>query len=444
MISYSKYKPSGVEWLGEVPEHWEVRRLGSIVQIINGATPESNTPTYWGGGIVWLTPEDLGRLTSRWIDNSARQITKDGYKTCGTTIAPTGSVAISTRAPIGYIGILNTPACVNQGCRLLVPTKAVHSSYLYYKLQVVRVDLASLGQGSTFTELSRSKLSGFSITLPPLPEQTAIVRYIDYFDRRIRRYIVAKQKLIKLLEEQRQVIIHRAVTRGLDPDVPLKHSGVEWLGEVPEHWETERLKAHVTNITEQIFAHESDTPCIALEHVESWTGIIRESSADTEFDSKVKIFQAGDVLFGKLRPYLAKVTRPKHGGVCVGEFLVLRMGKDSWSSAYLEKLLRSKSVIGIVNSSTFGAKMPRAEWQFIRSVILPLPPIPEQTAIVEYLDKATADIDSAITRARRGIDLLQEYRTRLIADVVTGKLDVREAAAALPDELTAGSTTALH
>ena len=265
-------KNSGVEWLGEVPAHWEVRRLRVIVQIINGATPKSNKPTYWGGDIVWLTPEDLGQLKNRWIETSARRITNEGYKSCGTTIAPTGSIAISTRAPIGHIGVLNTPACVNQGCRLLVPTQIIHPDYLYYELKVAQLDLMSLGQGSTFTELSKTKLGGFALALPPLPEQTAIVRYLGYFDRRIQRYGRAKQGLIKLLEEQKKAVIHRAVTRGLDPDVPLKSSSVEWLGDVPAHWEVVPNRALFNEVKDRYCPNEQ------MLSVTIKKGIIKQSS----------------------------------------------------------------------------------------------------------------------------------------------------------------------
>ena len=152
------------------------------------------------------------------------------------------------------------------------------------------------------------------------------------------------------------------------------------------------------------------------------------------FDSQAKRFRAGDILFGKLRPYLAKVTRPNCDGACVGEFLVLRPTQSDTGAQYMEMFLRSKKVIEVVNSSTFGAKMPRANWTFIGGLPTFLPTPSEQAAIVRFLDKATSDIDTAISRTRCQIELLREYRTRLIADVVIGKLDVREAAANLPGD----------
>lgn len=158
----------------------------------------------------------------------------------------------------------------------------------------------------------------------------------------------------------------------------MKDSGVPWLGAVPEHWMVERLKARAANVIELTTERPSGAPYVALEHVESWTGRLREASLDTTFDSQVKRFLANDVLFGKLRPYLAKVTRPTRDGVCVGEFFVLRARGHALSAPYLEHLLRSKPIIDIVNSSTFGAKMPRADWQFVGSLQLAIPPSPNK------------------------------------------------------------------
>ena len=213
---YPAYKPSGVEWLGEVPAHWEVRRLGSVTQILNGATPSSNRPEYWDGDIVWVTPDDLGKLKSRYIDNSSRRITQEGYNACGTILAPAGSIVLSTRAPIGHLGILRVAACVNQGCRLLVPQATTASEFLYHMLVAARPSLEVLGQGSTFLELSRSKLGTFSIPFPPFSEQTAIVQYLDAQTAKIDAAIATTRREIGFLHEYRTRLIADVVTGKLD------------------------------------------------------------------------------------------------------------------------------------------------------------------------------------------------------------------------------------
>jgi type I restriction enzyme S subunit len=223
----------------------------------------------------------------------------------------------------------------------------------------------------------------------------------------------------------------------------MKPTGIDWMPEVPAHWEVKRLKTLVRNVTEQTNSLGDGDTYIALEHVKSWTGEITPPGDDIAFDSQVKRFAAGDVLFGKLRPYLAKVTRPQQSGVCVGEFLVLRPVGDLPSAKFLEVKLRSKTVIDIVNSSTFGAKMPRAEWGFIGNLRIAYPPNPdEQEAILSSIASETSTLTNAISRTENEIALIAEYRERLIADVVTGKLDVRHIEIAAPaDELSADDDT---
>ena len=211
----------------------------------------------------------------------------------------------------------------------------------------------------------------------------------------------------------------------LKPYPAMKDSGVSWLGDVPEHWTTVRLKSSMNNIVEQTTERRGSDLYVALEHVESWTGRLRHAGLDVSFDSQVKYFRSGDILFGKLRPYLAKVTRPTSDGVCVGEFLVLRPRHSNATAPYMEQLLRSKPIIDAVNSSTFGAKMPRAEWQFMGGMAIVHPSLPEQAAIVRFLDHADRRIRRYIRAKQRLIASLEEQKQAIIHQAVTGQVDVR-------------------
>ena len=202
-----------------------------------------------------------------------------------------------------------------------------------------------------------------------------------------------------------------------------KSSVLTCHGQEPEHWQTNRLKTYVGNITEQTRELRPGEIYIALEHVEGWTGRVRATDTEIDFDSQAKRFQAGDVLFGKLRPYLAKVTFPDRNGVCVGEFLVLRPSTTNISPPFLERLLRSKPVIDEVDASTFGAKMPRADWRFIGNMVHSLPPLSEQAAIVRFLDHADEQIQRYIAAKERLIALLEEQRQALVHQAVTRGLD---------------------
>ena len=209
----------------------------------------------------------------------------------------------------------------------------------------------------------------------------------------------------------------------LNPYPAYRNSGVEWLGDVPAHWETQRLKSVAGNISEQTLKRPKGMGYIALEHVESWTGRVTCEGAEPG-DGQLKRFRPGDVLFGKLRPYLAKVVHAKSHGLCVGEFFVLRT-RRAISPRFLEYVLRSTPSIEWINSSTFGARMPRADWAFIGGMRFPVPAPTEQAAIARFLDHATSRIDRYIRAKEKLIALLEEQKQAIINEVVTGRIDVR-------------------
>ena len=210
----------------------------------------------------------------------------------------------------------------------------------------------------------------------------------------------------------------------LKPYPSTKDSGVAWLGKVPSHWPTGRLKSWMENVVEQDSKRRGSDEYIALEHIESWTGRVRVADSSLSLDSQLKRFRSGDVLFGKLRPYLAKVAFPKRGGLCVGEFLVLRTLAADVMAPYMELLLRSKPIINAINSSTFGARMPRADWRFIGGMAVAMPPVAEQAAIVRFLDHVDRRIHRYIRTKKKVIVLLEEQKQAIIHQAVTGQIDV--------------------
>ena len=211
----------------------------------------------------------------------------------------------------------------------------------------------------------------------------------------------------------------------LKPYPRYKDSGVEWLGAVPAHWEVERLKGSLANIVDQAAESPHGGTTVALENVEGWTGRVALANSPLSFDSQLKRFRSGDVLFGKLRPYLAKVARLASDGLCVGEFLVLRPRHGSVLGPYFERLLRSKPIIDAVTASTYGAKMPRAAWRFIGGMPVVRPPLAEQAAIVRFLDHADRRIRRYIRAKEKLIALLEEQTQAMVHEAVTGRIDVR-------------------
>jgi type I restriction enzyme S subunit len=239
-------------------------------------------------------------------------------------------------------------------------------------------------------------------------------------DRRIRRYINAKKKLIKLLEEQKQAIIHHAVTRGLDPNVPLKPSGVEWLGDVPEHWEVRRLKTICAmrsgdSITGQSIDPEGEYPVYGGNGVRGYT-------SNYTHDGEYALIGRQGALCGNVHLVLGRFWASEHAVVAslFPNFLL------EWFTAMLKAMN--------LNQYSISAAQPGLAVERILNLFITIPPIKEQESIAHHIKADTLEINIIITTTKHQITLLQEYRTRLIADIVTGKLDVREAAALLPDE----------
>ncbi|MFV0148615.1 restriction endonuclease subunit S [Empedobacter falsenii] len=203
-------KDSGVEWIGEIPAHWEVKRLKNLFQIVNGATPSSAILSYWGGDITWVTPKDVNNI--KYISESERNISISGYKSCGTSLIPKGSIILTTRAPIGKVVIANKELCTNQGCKSLVKINNQNNEFIYSVLDISSKVLNSLGTGTTFMELSNVALKNFQLPIPPIQEQEQIVAYLDEVTGKIDQAIAQKQEQITKLKEYKQSLINDVVT----------------------------------------------------------------------------------------------------------------------------------------------------------------------------------------------------------------------------------------
>jgi len=441
---YPKYKDSGIDWLGRIPEHWEVRKLKNDSAIKNGATPSTNIDDFWDGDILWITPAEINDIT--FIDNSKRKITQQGYNSCGTNLVPENSIILTTRAPIGKLVIAKKSLCTNQGCKSIIPIN-FNTKFQFYQLTIRKKELNALGTGTTFMELGNFELKNLQCVAPPLPEQTTIANFLDYKLEKIDRFITKKTQLIKLLNEQKAAIINQAVTKGVPTNDELlmmndelkknnihnsqftthnyKDSGIEWLGDIPDSWEVRKLKYSVQLNKHTSFDNDENSKNkIALENIEGKTGRILDLN-ENPFEGDGTVFKKGDILFGKLRPYLAKVVTPNFEGSCVNELLVLSPNKKDWLPEFLKYRMLAGDFIGIVDNSTYGAKMPRASWSFIGSLKISKPIKAEQQEIVNHIETETAKTEKTITTIQKEISLIEEYKTALIAEAVTGKIDVR-------------------
>jgi len=437
---YPAMKDSGAEWLGEVPEHWEVRQLGRIGAFSkgNGGTKADEVAE----GVPCVRYGDLYTRHRFFIENTKACVSPD--RVADYTPIQYGDILLAgsgeTIEEIGKsaVSLLTESACCGGDVVIFRPAIEVDAKFLGLATDCPQAayQKSCMGRGITVMHIYGDELKYLFVTLPPLSEQAGIVRYLDHVDRRVRRLTRAKRKLIALLTEQKQAIIHRAVTRGLDPDVPLKDSGVEWLGEVPEHWEVRRLK-QLTRFVNGLAFKPSDWAAegVPIIRIQNLNGSNEFNYTTREDLPNSLLIQPGELLF----------AWSGNRGTSFGSFIwdrdfpgylnqhIFKLTGYSLDRVYFSHMLRAVTrhvedekthgIIGLVH-------VTKPE---LGRVLVPVAPIKEQIAIVEYLDQATADLDTTISRAEREIELLNEYRTRLIADVVTGKVDVREAAAALPE-----------
>lgn len=417
--AYPAYRDSGLPWVGAIPAHWDILRNGRLfTHRVETGFPD--LPILEVSLRTGVRVRDLVNLKRKQMMTQ-----KEKYKR-----AVKGDIAYNMmRMWQGALGVAPVDGLVSPAYVVVRPFDGVSSSYYDYLFRtgayMSEVNKYSRGIVSDRNRLYWDEFKQMPSIIPPRDEQDKIVAFLRAQDLQIARFIRDKRRLIELLNEQKQIIIHRAVTRGLDPNVRLRPSGIDWLGNVPEHWEIERLKHVVQNVNCRTSTKNDNEIYVALEHIESWSGVLSTPDRDVHFESQVRRFQAGDVLFGKLRPYLAKVTRPQKPGVCVSELLVLRIKTERVLSEYIEQLLRSKQVIDVINGSTTGAKMPRADWSFIGNLQIAFPSVIEQKTILDFINADSAAIAATLDRTKQEIDLIREYRERLISDVVTGKVDLR-------------------
>ena len=439
---YPKVKDSGVPWLGAVPEHWQVSPAFAVYgprQVKNTGLVEATVLSLSYGRIIIRPPEKLRGLVPESFETY--QIVEPGNIIVRTTDLQNDQTSLR-------IGHARHRGIITAAYMCLETKPVVLNKFGYQYLNAYDLLKIIYGFGSGLRQnLDFSDIKRMPVLVPPLPEQAAIVRFLDHADRRIRRYIRAKQKLIKLLEEQKQAIIHRAVTRGLDPNVRLKPSGVEWLGDVPEHWEIWQI-GHFAKVGNGSTPSRSNTsywtegtyPWLNSSSVNAGT-ITTSDQYVTEAalrECHLPRVPAGSVLVaitgqGKTRGKAAvlgiEATINQHIA-----FIALRKPGEIVTTDYLQKFLVAAYGELRRMSDDSGSTRGALTCEDLRHFRVVLPPITTQEAILQSIDDSLAEVERALRIAESEIDLLREYRTRLIADVVTGKLDVREAAARLPEE----------
>ena len=433
---YPAYRDSGVEWLGEVPLGWGVAPLKAIFGIVGGTTPKSDVADYWDGEINWVTPADLSSLPSKFISDTGRKITESGLTSCGTSLVPAGSLILSTRAPIGSLAIAETEVCTNQGCKALVAMNRANPLFYFFILLAAKEALNVLGRGSTFLELSGDQLGSFRAPLPPLPEQTAIAAFLDRETAKIDGLVAEQRRLIDLLREKRQAVISQAVIRGLNPAAPLKPSGIDWLGDVPEGWEVGHLRYLCDLLRDGTHLPPSrvseGVPLLSVRNVQNGQFSLRDddsmiSESDFEILSRTFVPQTNDVLLAIVGATLGKSALvpenmpPFH----IQRSLAIFRPRAGVSSEWLNFMFQCQAFQQLLWSSVGFSAQPGVYLGMLSEVRFPFVPVDEQMKIVAYLTAKVSAFDALTATAFSAIALLQERRAALISAAVTGKIDVR-------------------
>ena len=432
---YAEYKESGIPWVPALPSHWVTKRGKSYLTCIDQRSRAGEEELLTVSSARGVVPRSSAKVTMFKAESYA------GHKLCWP-----GDLVINSLWAWGgglgvaqHHGIISTAYSVYRGrpTAQINPRflhELVRSSAFHWELQV-----RSKGVWISRLQLTDTSFLDAPIPLPPPEEQAAIVRFLDHANRKIDGFIRAKRKLIGLLNEQKQAIIHRAVTRGLDPDVKLRPSGIPWLGDIPKHWEVTRIKYLLREVDNRSSMGKEPLLSMRMHHglvvfAEHFT---RPPQAATLVGFKivrprqfvVNRMQAGN---GVIFPSCLDIT-----GLVSPDYAVFDPIADV-NVDYLGELFRTGALRVKFRSESKGLGTGTSGFMRLYNdrfgaIHIALPPRKEQDEILKGIGEQSADINTAIARTEREIALMQEYRTRLTADIVTGKLDVREAAAKLPD-----------
>lgn len=431
---YPSMKDSGVPWLGQVPAHWEVKRGKNLFQCIDFRSVTGDEELLTVSSEYGVVPRRSATVTMFKAESYV------GHKLCWPGDLVINSLWAWARG-LGvskFYGIVSTAygvyrprAGVDIDSRFI--HELVRSTPFHWELQV-----RSKGVWTSRLQLTDESFLGAPFICPTLDEQSAIARFLDHADRRIRRVIRAKLKLVKLLEEQKQAIIYQAVTCGLDPTVRLKPSGVEWLGDVPEHWEVRRLKQLFREVD-----NRSESGTEVLLSLRMYRGLVPHNDvSQTPISSNAlvgfKRIQPGQLVMNRMRAAIGMFGVASQPGLVSPDYAVFAP-RPLVDVSYFLHLFKTRALgtrfrVESKGLGTGSSGFMRLYTDRFGIIKVPVPPCAEQEQIVSGIVKLTAEITTTAKRVEIEISLLREYRTCLIADVVTGKLDVRAAAANLPDE----------
>lgn len=402
-----------------LPQGWRWAKLGEVCTVVGGSTPSSVVDTFWNGDIPWVTPVDLGMLSGPLITTTARKITQVGYDNSSTEMVPVGAVVLSSRAPIGYLGIAAVPLCTNQGCKSFVPKAGVNSEYLYWALREAVPMLQSLGSGATFTEVSKSALQGFAIPLPPMAEQQRIAARLYAQMAEVERARAAARAQIGMATDYVSALFQAFFRSSLMvlPD------GWKWvrLGEV----------ADINPPRPPLRATDSQpTTFVPMAAVSDKLGIIAqpEVKAFSQVRKGYTYFENGDVIFAKITPCMQNgkhaVARDLLNGFAFGstEFHVIRSRNGvlpKWIHYYLRQ---SRFLTEATNHFTGAVGQQRLPESYLAAALIPIAPVETQQETIDKMDMQMLEVENTVSSCSAQLAAIDALPAALLRAAFTGQL----------------------
>ena len=433
---YPAYKDSGVEWLGRVPEHWQIKRLKHIANVQTGVAKGKDNEGKDTVEVPYLRVANVQDGYLSLDDVATIEIPREDLTRY--SLQP-GDVLMNEGGDFDKLGRGSVwqgeiEPCIHQNHVFAVRPTAVSSAWLNTFTGSLAAQFYFMGrakQSTNLASISSSNIMELPVAMPPATEVDLLLAHIDRETARIDALIEKKTRFIELLREKRQALITHAVTKGLDPSVKMKTSGVEWLGEVPEHWDVLSFQRCVFIAEGQVDPEKSpyrEMVLLAPNHIESGSGLLlyTETAEEQNAESGKYLCQKGDVVYSKIRPALRKVCIAPDLSLCSADMYPMR-GHSGMSNQFLFWFLLSEPFSAFAVLEADRVAMPKINRESLNSVQLPRPPINEQMEIVAWVAQSTARLDNLRAKTERSIELLKERRSALITAAVTGQIDLREA-----------------
>lgn len=424
-MKYEKYKNSGIEWLGEVPEHWELCKIKHKYGFKTGATPSSGKKEFYEGHLRWA---NIGDIDNEIIFDTNNHITQEAVNSCNMTISPKGSLLYSFKLSVGQVAFCGEDMYTNEAIATFESRKQ-NLKYLYYIAPQFIIHNANRNIYNA-PLLNQDLIKNAVIILPPKKEQDKIVAYLDEKCGKINGAIDVQKKKIDLLNELKQTIITNAVTKGLNPDAPMKDSGVEWIGQVPEHWEVMKLK-RCSTIKTGCTPPTSETKYYDSEDINWYTPVDiggnklfeaeKKISSISKIDGVCRIFPERSIYFVGIGATIGKVSYCDEEASSNQQINAIMPNKRA-NYKFLTYVLKSQKDEIYLTANT--VTLPIINQDRTGSLFCPIPSIEEQTQIVQFIETKTERIDAQISKANRRIELLSELKQSIITEAVTGKIKV--------------------